>query len=214
MIEARLPVPALLVFAKEPTPGTVKTRLARTLGASEAADVYRELTKATLEQAAGACRASVIGGIELWCAPDPDSDYFRNLAASVGAVRHLQQGGDLGERMAQALASALSRADAVLLIGTDCPSLDVAYLQQAREALVEHDAVLGPAVDGGFVLVGARRPLHFPGVRFSSAHAHADTRAAFARASIRCIDLPLSWDVDEPADLERWRALSASFATP
>ncbi len=204
--------PALVVFAKEPVPGTVKTRLALALGDVEAAAIYRELTEVTLAQAARARIAEVVGRIELWCAPDADSDYFRELATRFGATRYRQQGGDLGERMTNALAAALTRSGGVLLIGTDCPCLDVAYLAQAGDALAGHDAVLGPAVDGGFVLVGARRPLQFPGVRFSSANAHADTRAAFATAGIGCADLQLSWDVDEPADLERWRALSTLAA--
>ncbi len=207
MTGAQSPGPSLLVFAKEPVPGTVKTRLAAALGEREAAAVYRELTEATLAQAGLALHAGVVGRIELWCTPDPDSDHFRRLAARFGATLHLQQGDDLGERMAGALIEALSRADRALLIGTDCPALDVGYLAQASDALAAHDAVLGPAQDGGYVLVGARRPLAFAGVRFSTRDALADTRAAFARAGIRCTELPTSWDVDDAADLDRWRAL-------
>ena len=198
--------PALLVFAKEPVPGRVKTRLAATIGAAPAADVYRELAVATVAQAGRARDAGVVRAVELWCAPDPDSAYFAQLAAAAGASRHPQSGGDLGARMAHAIAAALARHPAVLLIGTDCPALDVAYLAHAAALLAGQDAVLGPAEDGGYVLVGATRPLPFAGVRWSSPHALADTEAAFAAAGLAWRTAPMLWDVDGPADLARWRA--------
>jgi glycosyltransferase A (GT-A) superfamily protein (DUF2064 family) len=99
------------------------------------------------------------------------------------------------------------------LIGTDCPLLDPVRLGLAATLLATHEAVLGPAEDGGYVLVGARRLLPFDGVRWSSSHAFADTAAAFTRAGIRFATLPVSWDVDEPADLARWDALRHAPAT-
>ena len=69
--------------------------------------------------------------------------------------------------------------------------------------------VLGPAEDGGFVLVGARVPIRFDGVRWSTAHTLGDTRVALANANVGWAELPLSWDVDEPADLARWKAQCA-----
>jgi rSAM/selenodomain-associated transferase 1 len=199
--------PALLVFAKEPTPGGVKTRLAASIGATRAAQVYRELTALTVLHAAAARRAGVIDRIELWCAPSADSSYFRALASTSAATLHTQSEGDLGARMTNAIADALTRTGVALLIGTDCPVLDADRLAQAVELLARHDAVLGPAEDGGYVLVGARRPLPFAGIRWSSAHALDDTVAGFARAGIRWAALPVLWDVDEPADLARWKAL-------
>ncbi|MBK9115332.1 MAG: TIGR04282 family arsenosugar biosynthesis glycosyltransferase [Betaproteobacteria bacterium] len=197
--------PALLVFAKSPVPGRVKTRLAATIGDGPAAAVYRELTAATLAHAGAARRAGVVCSVELWCAPDPDSAYFRQRAAAAGATRHRQAGADLGARMAHAITDALARHAAVLLIGTDCPLLDAAYLARASALLAGHDAVLGPAEDGGYVLVGATRPLPFAGVRWSSPHALADTEASFARAGLAWRTAPTLWDVDAPADLARWR---------
>ncbi len=198
--------PALLVFAKEPTAGTVKTRLAAAIGAQEAADLYRELVAVTLAHAVAARADATVADIELWCAPDPDSAYFRELAAAANATRHRQPDGDLGARMAAALADALSRHAQVLLVGTDCPLLDAARLADAARSLAGHDAVLVPAEDGGYVLVGAKRPLPFADVRWSTPHALADTVAGFARAGVRhALGAPL-WDVDEPADLARWNA--------
>ena len=199
--------PALVVFAKEPTPGRVKTRLASAIGAQPAADVYRELTALTLAHAGAARRAGVLSRIEVWCSPHPDSHHFRRLAAATDATLHHQADGDLGARMTHALADALTRTCRVLLIGTDCPWLDPERLALAATALASHDAVLGPAEDGGFVLVGACRPLPFAAIRWSSPHSLADTCACFDRARIRWMSLAMSWDVDEPADLARWRAL-------
>ena len=204
--------PALLVFAKEPTPGAVKTRLAAAIGAARAAQVYRELTTLTLTHAAAARRAGVIDRIELWCTPSADSSHFRGLAAVTGASLHAQAEGDLGTRMANAIADALTRAGAVLLVGTDCPLLDAHWLANAAALLVHHDAVLGPAEDGGYVLVGARRPLPFAEIRWSSPHAFDDTKAGLVRAGIHWAVLPVLWDVDEPADLARWEALQRTLA--
>ena len=200
----------LLVFAKEPTPGTVKTRLATALGPTAAAAIYRELTSITLAHARRAVAAGIIDAIEIWCTPTSASAYFRELAESHGATLHAQPDcADLGERMATAITSALARAPAVVLIGTDCPSIDPTTLERAVELLGTHDAVLQPAEDGGFVLVGARRPLAFGPARWSTPHAFADVGAVFGQAGIQFAVLPVSWDVDEPADLARWNALRA-----
>jgi hypothetical protein len=199
--------PLLLVFAKQPTPGHVKTRLAAAIGAEGAAQRYRELAARTVAHAVAARAAGTVAAIELWCAPDPDSPYFRGIGDAIGATRRRQSGGDLGQRMADALRDALTRHPAALLIGTDCPVLDATALANAARLLDGHDAVLVPAEDGGYVLVGATRPLAFADVRWSSPHTLADTLAAFARTGIRCAQAPALWDVDEPADLARWDAL-------
>ena len=169
----------MLVFAREPVAGEVKTRLAAALGAEAAATIYRELIDATFTYAVAARAQRIVGAIELWCTPDPASPFFIELAARHGASRHAQGEGDLGDRMSAALADALARAHAALLIGTDCPTLGVAGLAAAAAALDHADVVLGPAEDGGFVLVGARVPIRFDGVRWSTGHTLADTRESF-----------------------------------
>lgn len=205
--------PRLLVFAKEPVPGQVKTRLASAHGAERAAAIYRELTSVTLAHARAARAAGIVEAIELWCTPSPASAWFASLARDAGASLHAQAGdGDLGHRMAQAIADALGRASRVLLIGTDCPWLDPPALRRAAAALDAHDAVLGPAEDGGFVLVGACQPVAFGTTRWSTPHAYADAGAALAHAGVRWAALPVSWDVDEPADFARWDALRAAAA--
>jgi uncharacterized protein len=199
--------PVLIIFAREPLAGQVKTRLAAALGAEGAAAAYRELIDATLEYAVAARTQGIVAAIEIWCTPDPASPYFHALAECHGVQLRRQRDGDLGGRMSGAIADALARAPAAILIGTDCPAQGVAALAAAVAALAEADVVLGPAEDGGFVLVAARIPLRFDGVRWSTAHTLRDTRSVLARAGLRWAELPLSWDVDEPADLARWKAL-------
>lgn len=202
-----LPAPILQVFAREPVPGTVKTRLAAAIGAERAAQAYRELTLATLRHAQYARALGHIAAIELWCAPNAGTPWFDACAVTAGASQHVQPPGDLGMRMGAAIAAGLTRAEGVLLIGTDCPLLDAAAIHGAAGMLATHDAILVPAEDGGFVLVGARVAVEFEGVRMSTAHAAHDTLEVFARAGLRCGMLPRLWDVDVAADHERWLRL-------
>lgn len=200
----------LLVFARAPVAGTVKTRLAATEGAVRALAVYRSLLDATLASALAARAAHVVTDIELWRTPEGDPAALAALATRHGLVPRVQHGPDLGARMAHAIADALQRAPRVLLVGTDCPVLTPAYLAQASAHLGTHDAVLGPAEDGGYVLVGARRPLHLDAVRWSTPHACADTQAAFAAQRASCALLPPLWDVDDAAGLARFERLPAA----
>jgi rSAM/selenodomain-associated transferase 1 len=205
--------PRLLVFAKEPVPGQVKTRLAAAYGVERAAAIYRDLTAVTLAHARAARAAGLVGAIELWCSPTVNSSWFAALAFDTGASLHAQSDdSNLGERMSHAIADALARGTSVLLIGTDCPWLDPEALRRAGNALASHDAVLGPAEDGGFVLVGARQSIAFGVARWSTSHACADAGAAFTRTGLHWCALPASWDVDEPADYERWDALRIAAA--
>lgn len=201
--------PILQIFAREPVAGAVKTRLAAAIGAERAVDAYRELTQVTLQHAQRAQALGHVAAIELWCTPRTNTPWFNACADAVAASQHLQAQGALGTRMRLALAAGLTRARGVLLIGTDCPLLDAAALEGAAAMLGTHDAILVPAEDGGFVLVGARVPVAFEGVRMSTSHAAHDTLAIFAEAGLRCGMLPELWDVDEAADLERWQRLRA-----
>ena len=202
--------PALLIFAKEPTPGSVKTRLAAAIGAARAAQVYRELTALTLAHAVAARSAGVVDRIELWCAPSAASPYFRGMARKTGASLHAQvvatwaQDGACDRRRADPRRRGTARRHRL-------PAPRRRSTRACGRAVAGHDAVLGPAEDGGYVLVGARRPLPFAAVRWSSPHALTDTTAGFGRAGIRWAALPVLWDVDEPADLARFEALQSTL---
>jgi len=190
---------AVIVFAKAPQPGHAKTRLIAALGAQGAALLAERLLHATLDHALEAD----IGPVELCVTPDRSHPAFA-AAAQRGAVTLSDQGdGDLGERMARAFERVLSTHDHALLIGTDAPKLDAPYLRAAATALSGTDAVFGPAADGGYALVGLRRPAPglFAGMRWSHGHVMAHTRLRVRTLGLRHVELPPLHDVDEPADL-------------
>jgi hypothetical protein len=199
----------IMVFAKAPAPGEVKTRLIPALGAAGAARLQQQLIERTLRTAA----AAGLGTPELWCTPGPQDPFFAACAERHSVGLQAQREGDLGMRMAHALDSALAAGSAALLIGCDCPALTPAVLRDAAAALAGgNDAVFGPAEDGGYVLVGLARgpaaPL-FEGVAWGTATVMQETRVRLAGGRWRWRELTPLWDVDRPEDLERLARLQA-----
>ncbi|WP_439519919.1 TIGR04283 family arsenosugar biosynthesis glycosyltransferase [Hydrogenophaga sp.] len=198
------PVAAVAVLAKAPVPGLAKTRLIPLLGASGAARAQRRFALQTL----ATVRAASIGPLTLWCAPDEDHRFFRTLRRRHGVRVVPQPQGDLGHRMARAMRGHFERAGAVplLIVGTDCPVLTADHLQQAADALQTHDAVLIPAEDGGYVLIGLRRPLPevFQRVDWSTDRVLEQTLDRLREAGASWHALTPLWDVDEPGDWLRW----------
>jgi hypothetical protein len=189
----------VIVFAKAPRAGQAKTRLIAALGAEGAALLAERLLNATLDHAV----AADIGPVQLCVTPDRTHPAFA-AASRHGSVIVTEQGdGDLGERMARAFERALATRGIALLIGTDAPQLDAAYLRAAAAALDDADAVFGPAADGGYTLVGLQRPAAglFSGMRWSHSQVMAQTRERLAALGLRHVELPVLHDVDEPADL-------------
>ena len=196
----------LQIFAKNPIAGTVKTRLAATIGDDGAAAVYVRLIEMTLATAVAARSGGLVDRVELWCTPDVDAPAFAAWRDRYSVPLRTQTGADLGARMENALQTALHDGSRAILIGTDCPALDVSYLAHAVAALDAHDAVLGPAEDGGYVLIGLARPVDaFAGIAWSTPDAMAMTRAKLRAERVVWQELPMLWDVDEAADLARWR---------
>jgi hypothetical protein len=189
----------VIVMAKAPVAGFVKTRLIPALGAAAAAALAERLLDHAVAQALGAS----LGPVDLCCAPDTDHPAFVRLGALAGLVLSNQPQGDLGARMAQALDIALDVSPRALLIGTDAPALDTAMLRRAASALDAVDAVFVPALDGGYALVGLRRPAPslFDTMVWSTANVMAETRLRLAAAGLRHVELPPLADIDEPADL-------------
>jgi len=201
----------LQIFAKAPAAGTVKTRLAVTEGAERASTIHRELIECTLATACSARTAGVVGAIELWCAPDANAPDFVAWRDRHAIELKSQRDGDLGARMHDALAGALSRGERPILVGCDCPALDVDYLRAAAAALDDCDAVFGPAEDGGYVLVGLARDADvFTGVPWGTNRVMATTCAALSATGTRWSQLPALWDVDRAEDLARWSAMRTS----
>lgn len=188
----------LIIFVKAPLAGRVKSRLARALGAGRAAAVYRSLTALTLAQAGKAGVATVL-------AVDPASA-LRGWRAiwPPGLARVAQARGDLGARLRAVVKSA--PAGPVVVIGSDAPGLRARHLKAAFAALGGADAVVGPAADGGFWLLGlARRrtaPRLFAGVRWSSPSALEDVLAGLPKG-FRVARLATLRDIDEAEDLAR-----------
>lgn len=193
---------ALLVFGREPVAGRVKTRLASRLGADRAAAIYVRLLEGAL-RAAASVEADVR---ELWLDEAPSSDGPASLAARHGLRLRVQGPGDLGARMADAFEHALRSSAAAVLIGSDCPEFDGAYLEAAFTALDGHDAVIGPAADGGYVLIGLRRPDAdlFRGIQWGGPHVLDATRQRLRGAGLTWHELPVRHDVDEADDLRRF----------
>lgn len=206
----------IIVFAKAPVAGLAKTRLAPALGAEGAAALAGRMLHHALAQAA----AADIGPVELCVAPDASHPALQAAAKAHGAALTEQGQGDLGLRMHRAFRRCLSRHRCALLIGTDAPSLDAELMRRAAQALVDHEVVFVPALDGGYALVGQRRadPRWFSDMTWSHARVMADTRERLQSAGVRWAELPPVADIDEPADLVHlppgWLDVPSADAAP
>ena len=191
--------------------GLAKTRLIPVLGRAGAARAQRRFMLNTLQIAS----AAALGPLTLWCAPDATHRFFRALHRITGTACFNQPQGDIGARMLHACVHHFAHhADLpLLLLGTDCPALAPGHLQQAAQALTQHDVVLIPAEDGGYVLIGMRVlvPQVFEGIAWSMPQVMAQTRDQLRRTGVSWFEMPTLWDVDEPAD---WQRLQTLFELP
>lgn len=200
---------AIAILAKAPIPGLAKTRLIPHLGADGAAALQRWLLHRTLATAL----AADLGPVTLWCAPETDHPDFVACQA-LGPVRLCRQPDvDLGGRMHAAVAASSSPAG-TLVIGTDCPALTPDILREAAVALREHDTVVIPAEDGGYVLIGQRQPVYavFQHVDWSTDKVMAQTRRQLEAAGLTWQELARLWDVDRFEDVERLLGLFPDVA--
>lgn len=198
---------AIAVMAKAPQAGYAKTRLIPALGAGGAARLHRQLTLRTLATVA-TTHAAGVAPVTLWCAPDTQHRFFRAVQGRYGLALRTQPEVDLGQRMAYIFAE--HGAGPLLLIGTDCPALGTAHLQQAARALCSGlDAVFITTEDGGYFLVGLRQPCPgiFAGIDWSTPRVMAQTRRRLAEQGLRWQEVAMLWDVDRAEDVSRWRAL-------
>ncbi len=204
------PLDSLIIFARHPELGRVKTRLAAGIGPEDALAVYRALlahTRAVVAPLPVQKTAWLVGENS---GPDAAHDW-------AGFEQQPQPEGDLGEKMQAAFTHDFDRpAAAAVIIGTDCPGLTTGHLQEAFAALQTHDLVLGPALDGGYYLLGMRQlhPELFAGKSWSTATVRAETLADAARLGLRVHLLPALQDVDTVADLRAWQQQPASALGP
>jgi rSAM/selenodomain-associated transferase 1 len=195
----------VLFFAKAPVAGRVKTRFISELGSEGALALHKKLIQLTWQRISERARWP----IELWMSETGKEGWFSRLCAL--DQMFVQQGDDLGERMRFALNQALQRAPYVLVVGADCVSLDTDYLLDAIKRLkAGASVVLGPAEDGGYVLLGVSHTVPqqvFLDIEWGSERVLQQTRTKLLASGITWQELPLRWDVDVPADLPRLKDL-------
>lgn len=189
----------LIVFARDPIPGQVKTRLIPSLGEEGACALHVKLLQRTLN---AAMQCSGIG-VELWTDTTAASDRLRRIIANHPLQLRCQQGSNLGQRMQHAIGDALNRSDSVVLIGSDCPDWRAEDLMQAFDELQRNDVVLAPAMDGGYVLVGCRKHAAalFSDIPWGSDQVLAKTRNRLRSLGWRWHELPAHPDIDCEPDL-------------
>ena len=192
----------VLVFARAPLAGRAKTRLAPRLGAWGAARLQWRFVRRTVGVARRAAAVELHGTAR------------HRLFASLRVPFRLQKGADLGARMHHALSMALRRHAAAILIGTDCTVLPERDLRRAARLLRSHDVVLAPAEDGGYALVGLRRPCAelFRGIDWGTDSVLDATLRRIQAQGLKGALLRTVWDVDRPEDLDRLRSLRFSSA--
>ncbi|MFN2384120.1 MAG: TIGR04282 family arsenosugar biosynthesis glycosyltransferase [Gemmatimonadota bacterium] len=209
------PRAVVVVFAKAVVAGQVKTRMRPVLQAAEAADLYRALLLDTLE----AVRATDAEAVVAFTPANGRSSLERLLGRRWPLVA--QGPGDLGERLESVFAQLHASSKRPLIaIGSDCPGVTPARLREAFAALDTHAAVLGPALDGGYYLLGLTAPRRelFRDISWSTADVAAVTQERLGRAGVSLALLPAERDLDTPADLLDWYtaahagALRATYA--
>lgn len=199
----------LLIFARAPVAGEAKTRLIPALGAEGAAQLQAALIAHTLAVAAVARPDE----LQLWHAGDDVDGTLGNMAGAAGAGLHRQPEGDLGARMEHALEQATADGRPAIVIGTDCPWLSAGTLQEADELLGGTDAVLGPADDGGYVLLGLHGvvPSLFAEIDWGTERVLATTRERLTELGWDWRELAPRPDVDRPEDLDALAELGGQW---
>jgi len=194
---------ALLVFTRAPVPGQTKTRLIPLLGTQGAAEFHQTVLQSTLAEA----NVSDFGTVEIWCATENDHPYIKQCELDYVCAMKIQQGNDLGEKMHHAIETTLAENAFVVLIGSDCPAITTDILNQSYQHLSNgKDAVLGPASDGGYYLIGLKKPnpYIFQDITWGEANVAERTRQNFADLGLDYVELEKLSDIDTPDDYQRY----------
>lgn len=211
-----MPSTVWIQFAKAPKLGTVKTRLAATIGEEAALAAHNSLTLAVNRQLQSAYRISVIEACEVWLAVAGQEQDIE-MAGSFYVDRNAnfdrllkQPSGDLGERMYTLLQEGLNSFDYAFIVGSDFPVLDAAFLKSAVTMLDEVDVVLAPTNDGGYGLIGVKAPQNskplpeFGLIEWGTEHVLDQTKTRFESFGLVCADLEKRFDVDDEIDWRKW----------
>lgn len=194
----------LIIFTRYPEPGKTKTRLIPALGTEGAANLQRQMTEHTLSQVKQLQSTSAIS-FEVRFAGG-DLQLMQNWLGS-DLLYQPQGEGDLGSRMARSLLSAFqSGAEKVTIIGTDCPDVNAQILANAFEQIHQYDLVLGPAIDGGYYLIGLQRPVPelFTNIDWGTAQVLQQTVDIAQTLNLSVGYLPPLADIDRLEDLPIW----------
>jgi len=186
------------VFAKAPVSGQVKTRLLPVLSEQQACFLHERLIHHCLSQTQSSDWQS-----QLW-SPDISHPYIQACAEEFSVSLHAQLGGNLGERMAFTVKESLENFNYVIIVGTDCPSIDVGFIQEAlRKLKAGFDVVLGPAEDGGYVLIGFSVAAGgvFNNIEWGTNQVLELTRMRLREAKLNWHELAAQRDIDRPEDL-------------
>ncbi len=195
---------AIVVFAKPPVVGRVKTRLIGALTPQQAAAIHRACLEDTLSQVARVPRCERV--FQVAGTTQQARRLAKRLRLSPQWRVGIQHGGDLGERLHRAFATFFRAGyGKVVVVGSDTPWMDSRRIRNALRLLDSADVVLGPTDDGGYYLVGARRVFHemFLGISWSTSQVFKKTLAALRKARARVRLLPRDFDLDRPEDLAR-----------
>ncbi|MDC0664232.1 TIGR04282 family arsenosugar biosynthesis glycosyltransferase [Marinobacter sp. SS21] len=200
----------LIQFSKWPEQGRVKTRLAPLLGDNGALQAHIKLSRLVLSRLLATGLPLHFYWDRALASPPPESTSLLSDLTRAGVEQRFQRGRDLGARMEAALQAGLAEYSRVLIVGSDCPSVDADYVHAAQDALLDSDLVLGPSEDGGYVLIGVRRlvPGMLAGIEWGTGEVLTQTRSRAVDCGVSCRLLDTRWDVDEPED---WRRFLRQF---
>ncbi len=190
-----------LVFTKTPEPGKTKTRLIPALGINGAYKVHIKLLKYTIKLTS---QIKVIDFF-LYYTTKKNNKWLLAFATEHHLSTQIQTGNDLGERMYNAAKISLEKYSHCIIIGTDCPELSIAYIEEAKKYLTTgFDAVIGPAHDGGYVLIGLNRVNKhiFSNIEWGSFSVFKNTVDIFQRLNISYKTLATLHDIDRKEDLQ------------
>ena len=189
---------ALVIFARDPLVGQVKTRLNPFLDLRTTCELYTCFLSDSLDTICAVESADYFVGIY----PSSTSGFFERLDPSLSISTFVQEGKDLGDRMKNTFSARFAEGyEQIVIIGADSPSLPLAYIRQAFGS--KQDVVLGPSVDGGYYLIGMRGKLVnlFDGIRWGEDTVLEETRQKLEESGVSLELLPFWYDVDRSDDL-------------
>lgn len=195
-------VDRVAVFVRAPVAGAVKSRLARSIGTQQALIAHETLALHVLNN----LTATSDFELEIWSSqPHPQ---IARWSTQFNVPARSQVAGDLGARMLDGLTRLCAEGGKGIIVGSDCPSIDVSYIHLALSALNDAEVVLGPAEDGGYGLIGVSRlpvPDVFTGVAWGTSEVLKQTLELAASSKLHASLLPTIWDVDEMEDWQRFQ---------